>query len=255
MMSIQGTFRKLKAAVEFLTLFKIGKRIELTREDIANSLPLFPIVGILLGGVCAILELLLRNAITSELLRSLFPVAILAVLTRGLHLDGVADCFDALNFAHFDRERALEIMKGRTIGSFGASTLIMVLVGKTLSIYALPEDLKIQNLILIPSISRWTSAIVARQCAPALPEGLGYIFTVYSTRKAFFTSGILTLLLSFSILGTGGIKVFVAISVISFALASFFNRTFGGVTGDVFGAVIELSEFFGFILGGVLIKG
>jgi len=246
--------QNLKTAIEFLTIFKLGKSAdEINKEDFANSIMLFPLVGLFLGGFCASSEILLKDLVASDLARSLFAVIILALFTRGLHLDGVADCFDALHFAGDDREKALEVMKGKTIGVFGASALILVIVGKLIAISAIPEGIRIESLLLIPALSRWTSSIVARERAPASAEGLGYIFSVYTTRKAFLISGVIALGLSFLLLGIKGIVIFVFVSILALFLTSFFNRSFGGITGDVFGAVIELSEVFGFLLGGIVI--
>jgi len=149
--------------------------------------------------------------------------------------------------------KALEIMKGKTIGTFGTSALIIVIVGKIIAIYALPEALRIKSLILIPALARWTSSIVARERAPASAKGLGYVFSVYSTGKAFLTSGLISLVISFLLFGLKGVAIFLIVSIFSFLLARYFIRAFGGVTGDVFGAVIELSEVFGFVVVGIVI--
>jgi adenosylcobinamide-GDP ribazoletransferase len=247
--------KSLKTAIEFLTIFRVGKSNEEIRaEDIANSIMFFPLVGILLGGICGLSEFLMRYMVVSDLVLSLLPVIILVLLTRGLHLDGVADCFDALHFAGHDKEKALSVMKGKTIGAFGASALVIVIVGKIISISALPEGFKIGGLILIPSLSRWTPAVAARFSAPASGDGLGYIFTVHSTRRAFFISGLSAFLFSILLLGLKGGIIFVVVSIFSFVLLIFFNHAFGGVTGDVFGAVIEISEVFGFLVTGAIIR-
>jgi adenosylcobinamide-GDP ribazoletransferase len=246
--------KKLKVSIGFLTIIKIGKSNErIERDDIANSIMFFPLVGVLLGGVCALAEFLLRDFVVSGLVRSLFAVVILAVFTRGLHLDGVADCFDALHFSGQDKEKAIEVMKGKTIGAFGVSALVVVIVGKTIALYALPEELRIKSLILIPALARWTSSIVARERAPALAKGLGYAFSVYSTGKALLISGLIALAISSVIFGFKGITIFITISIFGFLLARYFVRAFGGVTGDVFGTIIELSEVFGFLVMGIVI--
>ena len=244
----------LKAAIEFLTIFKLGKSTEeINREDFANSIMFFPLVGLFLGGFCASSEILLKDLVASDIARSLFAVIILALFTRGLHLDGVADCFDALHFARHHKEKALEVMKGNTIGAFGASALIVIIVGKLVAISAIPEGIRIEGLLLIPALSRWTSSVVAWERAPASAEGLGFIFSVYATRKAFIVSGVIALALSILLLGMKGVLIFVFVSILALFLSSFFNRSFGGITGDVFGAVIELSEVFGFLLVVILI--
>ncbi len=247
--------QNLKTAIEFLTIFRVGKPgEEIEKEEIANSVVFFPLVGLLLGGFCASAEILLNDYLPSAIARSLFPIIILAILTRGLHLDGVADTFDALHFADNDKEKAIEVMKGKTIGAFGASALVIVIVGKLVAISALPEGFRIEGLLLIPALSRWTSSIVARQSGPAEPEGLGFIFTAYTTRKACFISGLIALAISVLIFGKTGLMIFALVSVFGIFLSSYFNRAFGGVTGDVFGAVIELSEVFGFFVVGIVVR-
>jgi cobalamin synthase len=91
-------------------------------------------------------------------------------------------------------------MKGGTIGSFGASALDIVIVGKIFSISALPEGFGIESLIFIPSHSRWTPAVVAKFGAPALGDELGYVFTVHPARKQFFICGLSAFLFSLLLL-------------------------------------------------------
>jgi adenosylcobinamide-GDP ribazoletransferase len=155
-------------------------------------------------------------------------------------LDGVADCFDALHFTRHDKAKALDIMKGKTIGAFGACALILVIVGKLVAISAIPEGIRIESLLVIPAVSRWTPSIVAWKRAPASAQGLGFIFSVYTTRRAFLVSAVIALTFSALLLGVKGLLIFVFVSILALFLSSFFSRSFGGITGDVFGAVIEL---------------
>jgi len=243
-----------KIALEFLTIFKLGSvEREMKPDEIASSIAFFPAVGLLLGGICSVVEYSFQGVIASENVRALFSVGALALFTRGLHLDGVADCFDALPYA-YNKEKALKIMKSSSIGAFGASALIVVLLGKILAISSIPQGDKIRYLLLVPSLSRWTSAIGAGISTPAVHQGLGYIFTTFSSWKAVLISGMLAFLFSIILLGWKGVLLFIAVSLFGVLTLVFFKRRFGGVTGDVLGTVLELSELLGFIAGGVLVK-
>jgi adenosylcobinamide-GDP ribazoletransferase len=85
-----------------------------------------PLVGLVLGGVAAGTAVLGTRWI-SPLAGAVLAVAVLAVLTRGLHLDGLADTADGLGPLR-DRERALQVMHQSDVGPFGVVALVLILL-------------------------------------------------------------------------------------------------------------------------------
>ena len=92
------------AALQFLTLCPWPKRVERCADEIGRSVTFFPIVGFFLGSVLVLANFLLER-FANAILVSVGLVALLALLTRGLHLDGLGDTFDGLGAEAQCKER------------------------------------------------------------------------------------------------------------------------------------------------------
>ena len=245
----------LKSAIQFLTIFNIGKNEESPEPgDIARSVVFFPVAGLLLGLICALSYYFIVYITNNHLAASVFPVLLLGLLTRGLHLDAVADTFDALHFAKYDKKKALEVMKDNSVGAFGASALIILILSKFVFIYSIPYEYVFGVLVVVPVISRWTSSLVARYTTPASGKGLGFTFTGNVTTQYFLICTIITAILSALFLGFSGILIFISVIIFTSLITWYFNSLFGGTTGDIYGSVIELSELFGFLTAIAILK-
>jgi adenosylcobinamide-GDP ribazoletransferase len=116
----------LRLALGTLTVLRVRPPHQVTRRTAAGAMVLAPLVGLLLGGVGAVLVRLLEGRST-PLLAAALVVALLALLTRGLHLDGLADTADGLGPLR-DRERALAVMRQGDVGPFGVAAVVLVLL-------------------------------------------------------------------------------------------------------------------------------
>ena len=141
------------SALQFLTLFPWPKRVERRADEIGPAAIFFPIVGFFLGSILALANFLLEP-FASAILISVVVVTLLALLTRGLHLDGLGDTFDGLG-AGGDRERMLRIMDDSHTGAFGLIAIVLVLFFKIHAIESLDSE-------------RWRALLVR-----AGPEPLG----------------------------------------------------------------------------------
>ena len=112
-------------ALGFLTILPCP-RLESTPEDLGRSSGWFPLAGALLGGLLAAAHAGLALLLFPPAAASL-TVVLWAFLTRGLHLDGLADTADGLA-ASYDRQRALDVMRRGDTGPAGAATLVLVLL-------------------------------------------------------------------------------------------------------------------------------
>ena len=188
----------------------------------------------LLWGGYALLSMLLPPLVVAVLV-----VLLWAILTGGLHLDGLADCCDGL-LAPFEPARRLEIMRDSRVGAFAAIGLPLALLLKTATIAALPTALP--ALLMAPTWARWLLLPTARQ-PMARSDGMGSTFAAGLTNSVLAAALIapIAVLLIFSPNWRGLIAVLVAHAVYALVCWSA-RRQLGGVTGDVFGMVVETGE-------------
>lgn len=199
----------------------------------------FPWVGLVLGLILAgsqwLLALVLPAPVTAVLI-----IALWAWLTGGLHLDGLADCGDGL-LAVAGRERRLEILKDSRLGAFGAILLVLFLLAKGTAVTFLPVPSF--ALVLAPVLGRWFILIAARQPS-ARHGGMGEWFAASLTPRTMFQAAILPLLL----VVTGGwydvraVWAVLLAALVTFLILRLARARLGGVTGDVFGLVVEMTE-------------
>ena len=226
------------AALQFLTPCPWPTRSERSSGEIGQSAAFFPVIGLVLGLLLVAINWLLNSFVTSGVL-SVLLVTALILATRGFHLDGLADTFDGIG-AGGDRERVLAIMDDSHIGVFGVAAIILVIVAKVEAIDAL-GDSRWRALLLAPLLGRWAMVFLAYHSTPA-KEGLGSLMIVNMDSSRFFGATFFTLVLAVTIQRTIGIALFVGAAIFAFAWKTYFHNRLGGLTGDTFGAVGELTE-------------
>lgn len=203
----------------------------------ARAMAAYPIVGLVLGVALALVQVLL-GAILPPLVSSALVLVTWAVLTGGLHLDGWADCCDALPVS-VTRERRLEILKDPRLGSFGVIGLVLLLLVKFAAIASLPRASL--ALILAPTLGRWAIVNVAAVFPLARPDGMAAHFRSGLSRRELMW-GALTAILVCGFVGWMGLLAFVVAAVVALAFGRWATSRLGGVTGDVYGATCELVE-------------
>lgn len=127
--------RRWSGPLESLGLLTVLPVPERARTSARGVLPWAPLVGLLLGGVATGVAVL-GARLASPLVGAVLALIVLAVLTRGLHLDGLADTADGLGPLR-DRERALTVMRQGDVGPFGVAALVLVLLLQTATTAAL----------------------------------------------------------------------------------------------------------------------
>jgi adenosylcobinamide-GDP ribazoletransferase len=224
------------AALSFLTLIPVPNR---WRGNVQSSPPYFPLIGALLGGIIwGIFEIACLLAGTAS--GAAAAVAALAVLTRGLHLDGLADTFDALGSGKTGKE-ALAVMKDPQIGPFGAVAILCVLLLKGTLIYDLPPEAIGRSLILFPVMGRMGVLIPLCFFPYARKEGIVTVFQ-QSGGRAFMLGLGLSLALVLLLCWIAGLAIVCSTLLFCYFFAVFLRKKVGGITGDILGATLELAE-------------
>jgi adenosylcobinamide-GDP ribazoletransferase len=237
-------------ALTFLTVFPWPRLGEVTPGDLARSLFWFPWVGVLLGVIYWGAGVGLGSLFPAPAAAALL-LALTVVLTRGLHLDGLADTVDGLGGGRTPEAR-LAIMKDSRLGAFGAVSLILVLLLKFSFLLALFDQGLERSLVLFPLISRWGLVLLAALAPYARPDGgLGQAMTKGATLQLTAGATVATSLLSFLAGGYAGLVILGLAGLVVWGLSHLFRQQLGGITGDVYGGVNEVLETL--VLGSLLL--
>ena len=194
------------------------------------------------------------------LLWSALLVVILVVLTRALHLDGFMDSCDAL-LGGFDRERRLAILRDPNVGAFAVIGVVCLLLIKVLTIAELPPailvppgiavlppegwSVRIPMLLLFPCLSRWAMLLTMELHPYVRSNGIGTAFFDGEQRRVrwhLILGFTFTLVVSAALAGMVGIVLLAAACAVAWGTGAWATRLLGGVTGDIYGAVNELTE-------------
>ena len=236
--SIRRVARAL-LAVRYLTIVPASRHGHTGLEDLGGAAPWFPIVGLGLGlGLAAFDAVTLH--VFPPLLAALLTLTAWKVLTGGLHLDGLADCLDGL--AGRDPAQRRAIMRDSRIGTFGAIGLILFLMLELSALGELPLGVRWRALVAAPVIARATPAVLGRLFRPARADGQGALFCAGLRRggaAVVLAVAIVVASAALGVLGLVALGLGIAVPVV---FAAFISRRIGGVTGDVLGAGVELSE-------------
>jgi adenosylcobinamide-GDP ribazoletransferase len=260
--------KPLVTAFQFLTIIPIKTKWDLSEKEICNSSIFFPLVGAFQGIVLVLVSFICLKVFSLEITAAIILVAYL-FMTGGFHQDGLSDTFDAFavkssgNLAR-DREKRLQVMKDSTTGPIGVVAIVFtillkyLLIKESLSFNAGPGKYLI--LFFLPIFSKWAMVSVMYGAKKAREEGLGRIFLDHTGIAQLSIATFLLLFVGFAgyfaihsplfsfppIQGYCFISYFLATIVLVWSVCLFlkhvFTARFGGLTGDSFGAIHEISE-------------
>lgn len=242
----------LRLALTTLSVLPVRGPRNLDRRTAGRAMLLAPLVGLLLGLLAAALLAGVREVSRGDLLPAVLAVAALAALTRGLHLDGLADTVDGLA-SYLPAEQARQVMKAPDVGALGMVAVVLTIAVQTAALQqAVHSHHGTLALLLAVVVSR---VAVTAACTPATPaaapDGLGALVagTVRRGLPALLAAVVLAGACTLALLGGGRGALDVA-RVLLAGLAGLLAagllrrhavRRLGGITGDVLGAIVEVS--------------
>ncbi|MEV5428951.1 adenosylcobinamide-GDP ribazoletransferase [Streptomyces sp. NPDC052701] len=208
-----------------------------------------PLAGLAVGAAAAAAGLVLLFLGAGPLLAAVATAAVPAVLTRGLHLDGLADTADGLGSAK-PAEDALRIMKQSDIGPFGVLTLVLVLLAQVAALaqaYGGSWARGALAAVAAATTARLALTLAARTGVPAArPEGLGAAVAGVVPVRGALAAAVAVVVAAAAggaLLGARDAVRTVLAVLVALAAAELLlrhcTRRFGGVTGDVFGGLAE----------------
>lgn len=251
------TLRDPLLAFSLLTLMPTGARFpEGERTGVAGW---FPLVGLALGGLVAGILALDSFALATAqpLLVAALVVALLAVLTRFLHWDGLADVADAW-WGGATPARRLEIMSDSATGAFGATALVLTGVLQVAALAAILEAGLWAPLVAAPALGRAAATCAAWLGTPARTHGLGRSVmgrpNLASVGATIATIAVV-LWLAWTVSGAGGILYVCIGLVLALVVPHVIAGRMGGVTGDVMGASVLVVETALYIVAAIGLGG
>jgi adenosylcobinamide-GDP ribazoletransferase len=235
-------------ALQFLTVFPVPKTGVASPGKLAASLMFFPVVGAIIGLILLaaywVMSWVLPPAVISVAL-----VIIMAVITGAHHLDGLADSCDGLVSGRTAEER-LKIMSGPGIGAFGIVGACLLLLLKVTALNAIAYPLV---LLLMPVLGRWVAVLAIYAFPYVRAEGMGAPYKQGIRGYQVAVATVVTLAAA-AVLWLEGIIVMVLTGGIACGFAVLIKSRLGGLTGDSYGALIEVTEVAALVLV-LLIQG
>jgi adenosylcobinamide-GDP ribazoletransferase len=228
-------------AVRFLTFIPLPVR-DASWEEVGRGTAYFPLVGAFLGAIFVLADALLGK-IWSRLLVSTVLVVLWVILTGGLHLDGLADTVDGLRGGR-GREERLAIMKDSRLGTFGGVAVFCLLALKLAFVNELGPAWRGRGLLLAPTLGRWAMVYGIWAFPSARPGGMGSLFKEHSGLRelALATALALVVALPLPLFHLWGLAILGGLWLAVALLGWIFTRALGGLTGDTYGALCEISE-------------
>jgi adenosylcobinamide-GDP ribazoletransferase len=258
--TVSSIFTSMRLSLAFLTRLPVGRLPQIRDNDMQHATAFFPLAGYLLALLTLIpvagLSLWITQTSGAPLsfpkgfLLAALTVAALAWLTRGLHLDGLADMADGFG-GGFTPEKRLEIMKDPRTGSFGVAALSVTLLVKTAALASLLGESHFLSCAAALVLSRLTLTLLTalghypRQSGTA-GSMVGKIAFRYVVTAVALATPVLLI--------PGGLIAAGVIGVVSAWVWRTSNRLIGGITGDVLGACCELSETLGLATMAIMIS-
>jgi adenosylcobinamide-GDP ribazoletransferase len=240
--------KNLINAVQFLTIFTVNKKHQVEEGSLARSMLYFPVIGFLIGFLLVNADKAMTLAALPQTIVNLLLIALSVLVTRAIHIDGLADTLDGL-MGGYDHSSRLAIMKDSRLGTAGALGIFFVLFIKYVSLNNLFESEKVAALLTAPVLARWSQTLMVFKANYGREDGIGRSFVGHLRASSLIAATAVAIGLSaFVVVRQDTRSVILIFSLLSCVVLMtflgrwFFVRKLGGVTGDAIGAVSEMNE-------------
>lgn len=249
MSKLKNAVTGLLLAWQFFSFVPIKKQLDMNNRSITWMYASLPLVGLIIGAIlsgCA--YLLLSYSELSNVLVAILIIVGMIVFTGGLHVDGFIDVCDAF-FSYGDKEKRLKVLDDPRTGAFGVLGVVVLILLKFGFIYEALAQGRFEMLVFIaavPYIARVGMLAYFVSMNTSKQTGLATYFKgQVITRQLILTSVVIFALLSAGALYTGLYSFFILVTVMLFVVVLYRNwsyRNFGGMSGDLLGAIGESLE-------------
>ena len=265
---------RFASIISFLSIIPIPTTKHAEIHKTAQNMYLFPVVGVIIGLMAGLLVLGLHHVIYEPLLAGLAAAAFLLIITGLHHTDGLADMADGLMARGGGYKRRLDAMKDKNTGTAGVTAIVLCVAGLVLALSVMNGMnviIVLCGMILAEALAKFSMVVLAMTGRPATPNSTGAIFAK-AAKSAKFKAAAVAIMAIIIIILMIIVPIVVAIIipvyyfadielgqvhfisfmtlavmtassvVIPLILAAISRRSFGGITGDVFGASNEITR-------------
>jgi len=231
-------------ALQFLTRIPLAPRMAVTEWHLGMCTAFFPLVGALIAGfIWSWWYACVHLGGATPLFAAAGALAIEAALTGAFHWDGLADTFDGFLSTHKTRDEMLAIMHDSRVGVMGVVAVMSVGMLQLAGLEAVmrwePADI-LGALLAMFMLGKWSSTLLSAWAAYSRTEGKGMVFLRHASwRQAAVATATLAPVIAVwpqTVVAAGAVLIFLAI------WNRYCTAKVGGVTGDILGATIRLSE-------------
>lgn len=231
-------------AVRFLSIFPVPG--ESKPESLGRATAFFPLIGLIFGLILFLVDWFLL-LILPEQISNIFLILVLLILSGGIHLDGLADTCDGL-FSGKGREETLKIMKDSHIGTFGVVAIALILLLKVSLLSSLSGEVRVATLIAMPVFARFSTAFAAMLFGAAKEKGLGKFFSTGVGAIELVIASLTTVIVAVFLFRFQALPMLLGLVMFVLITSLLISRRIGGMTGDTYGALIELTESLALLL-------
>lgn len=235
-------FKPLIVVISFLTVIPTARNNLQSPIDIkytATNMYLFPLVGALIGTLAGSLGYGLSTLFEPQL-TSLLIILFITVITGLHHTDALADFGDGL-MAKGGRESKSRAMHDHSIGSAGATALILYFIGIFVALSGIRDGLILLAFLVTSEVIAKYMMVVQAYFGKSAWDGLSSPFvSAMKSRSKFIVSTIVTLLLVYIASGYDGFLTLIIAFVVTTVILYISRVSFGGISGDVLGASNEV---------------
>ena len=238
----------VRLALSWMTVLPVGPAGVPDAAAAGRSMTALPVVGLVCGGAATAAAHGAHALGSGALLSGVVGVAAVLALTRGMHVDALADTADGLG-SYAGPERALEIMRSGSVGPMGAAVLVLVLLAEVAALGTLVESGAWLAPVAAYVLSRCLPVVQLRRGVPsASATGFGALVAGSPSRPGVVAAGLVCAAAGAGLAGAGfagwwppavGAAVGLAAYLASAGFSRHAVRRLGGIGGDVLGATIE----------------
>lgn len=243
--NVQGKAKVKPSLTGLLGLISFSTRVPIKRyvtiEQMSGSVILWPYIGLGIGIIGAVMAYILSNIFGfSSFLTATMLYCFLIWFTGFNHVDGILDMGDGL-MAHGEPEKRLSIMRDSMVGAGGIATFFIIAIMTIAALSSVPAQYLIASIILMElcaKLSMITSMVFGRTDS----NGIGKEIKKGMDYKILIFTIIISLIIGYFLLNASGVMAVFASVISGLYLSNVADKSFGCVTGDIFGASNEIAK-------------